>query len=79
MRNHFWPVDAVLVFMRERSWLANGAMLETVASKSKSKPLTKEEPKGRRALELACFGPNVAQMRFASETAADEDEKPPSV
>ena len=40
MRNHFLPVDAVLVFMRERSWLANGAMLETVASKSKSKPLT---------------------------------------
>lgn len=69
----------MLALMRERSWLAKGATLLTVASKSKSKPSTAEEPKGRSAEEPDCWGPKVAQMRFASETAAEEEEKPPSV
>ena len=40
------------VFMRLRSWFANAGILDTVDSKSKSKPLITEVPKGRGALEL---------------------------
>ena len=54
-------------------------MLETPASKSKSNPLTDEEPNGRRAPDPDCCGPNIAQSLSAAAVAADEDVNPPSV
>ena len=54
-------------------------MLLTVVSKSKSKPSTKDDPKGRSAEEPDCSGPKMAQMLFAAVTASSEEENPPSV
>jgi hypothetical protein len=59
--------------------LANGTVLLTVDSKSKSKPSTAEDPKGRSAEDEDCCGPNVVQIRFAAEIALEEEGKPPSV
>lgn len=63
--------------MRERSSLPNVAMLETVASKSKSNPSTTASPKGRRA-ELLESGPKVSQINWAPAVAASVEVNPPS-
>ena len=65
--------------MRVRSRLAKGTMLETAASKSKSKPSTEALPKGRRAEELGSCGPKVAQIWSAAALACCSEVKPPSV
>jgi hypothetical protein len=59
--------------------LANGTILFTVASKSKSKPSITADPNGLRAEEPDCTGPNVFHSRLAPATAAEDDENPPSV
>jgi hypothetical protein len=53
-------------------------MLETVDSKSKSKPSTVALPKGRR-VEALVGGPKVCQMVLAPAMAAESLVKPPSV
>jgi len=59
--------------------VANVTVLETVVSKSKSKPSITEVPKGRRAVEEGWRGPNMAQISWAAEVAAEGEVKPPSV
>lgn len=54
-------------------------MLLTVDSKSKSKPSTADVPNGRGAVELAEYGPKMAQMFVATAVAAAAVLKPPSV
>ena len=54
-------------------------MLETLDSKSKSKPSMAEEPKGRLTVEPDPCGPKMAQMLLAALTAEVESEKPPSM
>jgi hypothetical protein len=53
-------------------------MLETVDSKSKSKPSMVALPKGRR-VEVSVGGPKVCQILLAPAIAADSLVKPPSV
>jgi hypothetical protein len=53
-------------------------MLETVDSKSKSKPSMAEEPKGRLTEEPDTEGPKMAQILLAAVTAEVGSEKPPS-
>lgn len=65
--------------MRERSVLAKVTVLETVVSKSKSKPSITEVPKGRRAVEPDCTGPNMDHTNSAAVVAAAEEVNPPSV
>lgn len=52
-------------------------MLDTVLSKSKSKPSITADPKGRISPEVS--GPNHDQRLFAAVVAACVDVKPPSV
>jgi len=59
--------------------VANVMVLETVVSKSKSKPSITEVPKGRRAVEEVWMGPNMAQISWAAVVAAEGEVKPPSV
>ena len=54
-------------------------MLETVDSKSKSKPSMTALPKGRLTFEPGWTGPNMAQMLFAALIAVWESGNPPSV
>jgi hypothetical protein len=65
--------------MRARSWLAKGTMLETVLSKSKSKPSITALPNGRGELLPATLGPKMDQMFVAAAVAAAVEENPPSV
>ncbi len=53
-------------------------MLETLDSKSKSKPSIAADPKGLLTAEPATWGPKIAQILFAALTAVVESEKPPS-
>jgi hypothetical protein len=71
-------VETVEAVIKDRSWLANGTMFETLDSKSKSKPSMTDEPKGRGD-EEEVRGPKMDHMLFAAVTAAAEEEKPPSV
>lgn len=64
--------------IRVRSWFAKAGMLDTVVSKSKSKPSITAEPKGR-GTEAPVLGPKMDQRFVAAVTAAAEVEKPPSV
>ena len=59
--------------------MAKGTMLETVDSKSKSKPSITELPKGRGEDEPETGGPKMDQRLLAAVTAAAEEEKPPSL
>lgn len=79
VKSQFFPVEALFVSMRLRSWFANAGMFDTVDSKSKSNPSTTALPNGRGAEELEEYGPKSAQMLFAAVTAAEEVLKPPSL
>jgi hypothetical protein len=72
-------VEEVLAVIKERSWVANGTVLVTVDSKSKSKPSITAAPNGRGADEPGFFGPKIAQMLLAADMAAEAEGKPPSV
>jgi hypothetical protein len=63
---------------KERRRLAKVGMLETVDSKSKSKPSMVALPKGRRA-EVLVGGPKVCQRELAPAMAAESLVNPPSV
>jgi hypothetical protein len=79
VRKYFFPVLAVLASIKLRSLLANGTTLLTPASKSKSNPSMLEDPNGRRAEGDDCGGPKRAQILSAPISAAEAEEKPPSV
>ena len=76
MRSHFLLLSASI---RDRSCCPKAGMLETVDSKSKSKPSTTLVPNGRGDDELDEEGPKIDQMLLAAVTAAEDELKPPSV
>ena len=65
--------------MRLRRVLAKVRVLETVLSKSKSKPSMTAVPKGRGTVDPDCTGPNMAQSNSAAAVASAAEAKPPSV
>lgn len=65
--------------MRDLSSLAKDTVLDTVDSKSKSKPSTTASPKGLLMLVFDVTGPKMAQTFCAAAIAAAEEVKPASV